>query len=275
MNLEKKFRELDKKLNGKYGIWVEWLDTGETWGLRQDQRFPTASVIKTQIMVALFERAKNDKRFSLDRKVRLRRKDIVEGSGVLRYLKPGVEMRLRDLCMLMIIVSDNTATNMVIDALGVEAINASIRSWGYENTVLNRKLTCDPAICSTVTLADTTPQETGDLLARIARRKMLGTRYDKEMEHILSCQRLDTALPRLLPWDKEGPVFSIAHKTGSITGARNDVGIVTSPAGRYVISVFTRKLKDTIYNCENEGTKGIAKVSKLTYDALQKRYGTR
>ncbi|MBX3729257.1 MAG: serine hydrolase [Candidatus Sumerlaeia bacterium] len=276
MTLEKKLAELDRKLHGKFGICVEWLETGERWGLRADEAFATASVIKVQIMTALFERVKRDK-LDLSTRMVVKRRPGVTGAGVLRFMTVGTEITLRDLCILMIILSDNVATNMLIEFLGLKAINASIRSWGYEKTVLNRPINFRPEKRVPFNLAETTPAETNHLLARIARREMLGRKLDAEMERIMTWQKFDTALPRYLPnsgnWRDDAPEFVVAHKTGSISQVRNDVGIVTSPAGRYAISVFTKDLRDNSYHPDNEGVVGIAQVHREVWKFLERRHG--
>lgn len=277
MKLEQRFRQIDRKLDGRMGICVEDLETEKRWGLREDELFPTASLIKVQILAVLCERAKRGKA-DLSRKLRVPKRDIVGGSGVLKNLTPGGQYSLRDLAVLMIILSDNTATNVLIDYLGVQRINDQLRAWGYEQTTLHRKINFDLDTKDPKWLAESTPGETADLLSRIARRKLLGARYDRLVEEILAQQKYDTAIPRLLPgsgtWDEKNPDFIVAHKTGSIEHCRIDGGIVTSPAGRYVIAVFTKDLDDNRYHPDNEGVLAIAKASRAAYDHIKKKHKT-
>lgn len=268
----------EKRIGGQIGVCVVDLESGKREGWRDDESFPTASCIKVPILAALFERAKHE---GLDLKstIRMRKTDIVGGSGVLRHMTPGTEFALRDLGMLMTIVSDNTATNMLIDALGLKDINHAIQSWGLKRTILWRKIDFSQNPKKAKWLGESSPGDMAELLARIARREFLGKRHDAEMEAMLAAQKYDTAIPRYLPgsgsWSDENPEIVVAHKTGSITGVRVDAGIVTAPFGRFVISAFVRNLPDNRYHSDNEGVLAIGRVSRKVYDELAKRAGKR
>ncbi len=264
----------ERRTGAKIAASVTDLESGDSWGWRENEQCPTASLVKLQILCALMERVKAG---GIDEaeEVALRKRDIVGGSGILKNLTPGVALSLRDLSVLMMIVSDNTATNMLIDRLGLRAINAAIRDWGYSETVLWRKIDFRVDTRKPKWFGQSTPAETTDLLCRIARREFLGKRFDRRIEAVLADQKYDTALPRLLPgsgsWNDENPEIVVAHKTGSIDGARIDAGIVTAPFGRYAISVFVRGLKDGRYHSDNAGIMAIARVSRAVYGAMEKR----
>ncbi len=267
---------IDRRLEGTLGASIVWLDTNERWGLRDGETFPTASGIKIQILAALFERARRDK-LSLSRRIKVRSRDVVPGSGVLGLMAPGVEPTLRDLAVLMTVISDNTATNMLIDFLGLDALNEQICGWGYEKTIVWRKINFNADPGAPRWFGESTPGETADLLARVARRELLGKRHDAEIEAILARQKFDTALPRYLPgsgaWDDDHPEFVVAHKTGSVRGVRVDSGIITSPIGRYVIAAFAKDLADQRYHPDNAGQVAIGKLNARVYAWLKKRYG--
>ena len=197
--MDKKLKALDKNLEGKIGISVEWLETGERWGVRNSELFPTASLIKIFILAVLYNNAKTEKINLKRRKLELRKKDIVKGSGVLRDMTPGLKLPLRDLAYLMIIVSDNTATNLIIDYLGLKNINKQLYEWGFSQTQLHRKIYFTRKQDDAFWLAVSSPDETTDLLSKIARRKLLGRKFDGFMEEVLNAQHYSTALPRLLP----------------------------------------------------------------------------
>lgn len=277
MKLEKRLRKLDGRLAGELGLWACDLETGDSWGLREDDVFSTASVIKIQILAVFYAQIKARRlRPATPRNVR--RTDMVDGSGVLKHFSPGTRLSLRDLAVLMTIVSDNTATNMIIDRLGIQRINDQLREWGFEKTTLWRKIAFDKlASTDPKWLGQTTPRETGELLALIAERKLLGKRYDTELEQILSWQKSDTGIGRRLPGaglldeDDAAPGVTVANKTGAVDHVRNDCGIVTAPFGRFVLSAFTRHLDDNRYHPDNEGMKCIARAARTVYDHLEQR----
>ncbi len=264
----------EKRIGARIAVSVIDSSSGDSWGYRENDQCPTASLIKLQILCALMERVKS-REIDLAESIVLRRRDLVKGSGVLRDLTPGLSLSLRDIAVLMTIVSDNTATNMLIDRLGLKDINTAIESWGYVDTVLWRKIDFRVDVRKPKWLGQSTPAETSDLLARIACREFLGKRFDAKIEDILAGQKYDTALPRLLPgsgtWRGADSDIAVAHKTGSIEGARIDAGIVTAPFGRYVISVFVRDLKDNRYHPDNAGIVSISRISKVVYRELEKR----
>jgi beta-lactamase class A len=263
----------EKRIDATIGVCTIDLATGACDGWRDDESFPTASCIKVPILAALFERAKRDK-LDLDTKVRMRKGDKVGGSGVLRHMTPGTEFTLRDLGMLMTIVSDNAATNMLIDYLGLKAINASIQSWDMKRTVLWRKIDFTKSTKKKKWLGESSPGDMANLLARIGRRELLGKKHDAEMEEMLAAQKYDTAIPRYLPnsgnWSDDDPEIVVAHKTGSITGVRVDAGIVTAPFGRYVVSAFVKDLEDNRYHSDNPGVLAIGRVARKVHDAMEK-----
>lgn len=266
----------EKRIKARIGVCTIDLATDARDGWRDDEQFPTASCIKVPILAALFERVKDD-RLDLDHRIGLRKKDIVGGSGVLRHMTPGTQFTLRDLGMLMTIVSDNTATNMLIDFLGLEEINESIQSWGLKRTVLWRKIDFSVNPKKKKWLGESSPGDMADLLAMIGRRSFLGKKLDGEMECMLAAQKYDTAIPRYLPnsgnWSDDNPEIVVAHKTGSITGVRVDAGIVTAPFGRYVVSAFAKDLPDNRYHSDNAGVLAIGRVARKVHDAMAKRAG--
>ena len=273
-SFEKRVRELDEELKGDIGVCVEQHGSGDQWSLRGDEMFPTASSIKTSILAVLGHYAKK-KEVDLKEKIAAPKSVMVGGSGVITDLSPGAEYAVEDLAILMIVISDNTATNMIIDHLGIDAINKQLDEWGMEKTVLHRKVNFKRKPSDPPLFAESTPNEMTTLLARIGRRKLLGKKWDGWAEDVLRRQKLRDALPRYLPdsgsWSGKDRAFTVAHKTGSIDGCRIDAGIITSPAGRYSISVFTKNLKDNRYHADNEGVLAIGKVSRAAYDFLLRR----
>jgi beta-lactamase class A len=233
--------------------------------LRPDEPFYPASTIKVPIMVEVFRQAHLG-RVALSDEIALSPEDQVTGSGVLQHLSPGIRLPVRDLITLMIVVSDNTATNMLIDLVGAEAVNATMASLGLRHTVLFNKLQVVPVDrrgANITTAADLTL-----LLLRIARGEVVSYDAGRRMVDILLRQMLSGGISRLLPVEPKDkalgapPPVRVASKSGSITGVRHDVGLVLRPEGSYAVSVLVRDVPDT-----ERGTDLIGRISRRVFDA--------
>ncbi len=177
-----------------------------------------ASVIKIPIMVAAFREAGRGE-LNLSETVAIRPEMKMPSCGALTYLHDGLEVTLEDLVTLMIILSDNTATNILIDRLGMENVNAGMRALGLEKSTLRRLLFDSEA--SARGLENTiTAEEMGQLLEKLFKGECVSPAADAEMLSILRDQRLNGKIPFFLD-DME-----IAHKTGEDDGITHDVGIV-------------------------------------------------
>ncbi len=230
---------------GEMAISLRHHERDEAFDHLADRPFIAASTIKVPILVALHDAAAQG-RVDLDAKVRLRPGDQVTGSGVLQLLTPGLRITLRDLAELMITVSDNSATNMVLDRIGVVETNACLEALGMRTTRVLRGLQIIPAGAkgfNTVTAGELT-----GLLLRIAEGRAVSWEACRRIVATLKRQQLNGALPALLPdpEDVRGgavgaiPAWEMAHKTGNITGHEHDVGILYVPGQSIVISVLTR-----------------------------------
>jgi len=133
MSLSDKIKGAAEGFDGRLGVAVKHLGTGEAASLNGDELFPTASVFKVPVIVELYRQVEAGAA-SLDEKVILREEDKVPGSGVLKELTPGLAVTLRDLVELMMIVSDNTATDLIVERVGMEKVNATLRRLGLERT---------------------------------------------------------------------------------------------------------------------------------------------
>lgn len=192
------------------GFWVRRLDTGEEWAADADRVFPAASTIKVPILVQLFRRIEACE-VRLDERVELTDERKAVGSGVLKELDAGLRPTIQDLATLMIVVSDNTAANLCIDAAGgIDAVNAAVRDLGLAQTRLARYVVgraADAPDDENVTTA----RELGTLLERIWRERAAGAASCRRMLQILARQQLRQRLPRWYP-------ESVQHhgKTGSL-----------------------------------------------------------
>lgn len=203
--------------------------------LRADERFSTASVIKVSILAALAAAVDHgDHRW--DEAVRVNAGDRAAGSGVIQYLSPR-EYTLRDAATLMIIVSDNRATNMIIDLLGLERINDYCRTSGWPGTILGRRM-FDFEARDRGRDNFSTPRETADLLARLQAGTLLSAASTEVVLTMLRRQQLLHKLPAWLP-----PDTAAGNKTGNMTGVENDSGILYLPGGPVVASVYINEIE--------------------------------
>lgn len=283
-SLRRGILQIAERLPGSLGAAIRYLPDGPYLEYRAEEVFPSASVIKLPVLVELYAQCAEG-RLSLAQRTALRVEDCIEGSGVLRYLRPGLTPTLGDLAELMIIVSDNTATTMLIRQLGVEAVNTRMRDLGLTSTTLGGRLALGQKALpqgdkgGTVGRSETSPRDMcllmellwrGTVVSEEACRRMLAT-----LEHQ---QFMDLA--RYLPLDdlseeagrKASPVL-IASKSGQVDGVRNDVGLITArtPHGesQYIVCVFTRDVQDgRIWTAENVAARAVGEVSRLAYDYL-------
>jgi len=264
---------------GRMGVAAIHLDTGETIALAADERFPTASAIKTAVMVEAFHqvaagRIRKDQLLTLTDEVR------VGGSGVLHSLRAGGQHSVGDLLLLMIALSDNTATNMLIALVGTRAVNDRMVAYGLPHTRLYRPTfrgghpDVFPEEEREFGLGSSTPRETARLMEAIARGKAVSKEASEEMAAILGKQQNYDMIPRLLPLDdkvtyagKSGQDDEKLADAAGLKGAiRVDSGIVTTPSGRYVVAIFARRTKDARWTVDNDALVTGAEVARMVFD---------
>jgi beta-lactamase class A len=265
---------------GRMGVYAVHLGTGETIAVDAETRFPTASLIKTGVMVEVFQRIE-DGRLRRDQLVPLTDEIKVGGSGVLHGLRGGSTWSVADLLFLMIALSDNTATNMLVGLTGTLAVNDRMVALGLPQTRLYRPTfrgghaDAYPDEEKEYGLGSSTPREMATLMERIARGRAVSATASKDMEDLLGRQQIHEVLCRLLPGPGAG--VTIAHKTGqdeeklpAANGApgsvRTDAGIVTTPQGRYVVAIFARRAADMRWTVDNEALVAGAEVSRMIFD---------
>lgn len=212
------FRSRMEALPGEISAYGEDLLTGETCAFQADVPLTAASVIKLPILAEAFRQAR-DGLLSMDEIFSIRPEQKMPSCGALAYMHDGLLVTLRDLCVLMIILSDNTATNLLIDRLGIDNVNAFLRGLELKKTTLRRKL-FDAAASARGVENTITAREMGLLLKKLYRGECVSPQADEEMLGILLNQRLNGKIPFFLH------AYDIAHKTGEDDGITHDVGIV-------------------------------------------------
>ena len=225
-----------RALPGKVCVYGRDLTAGESCAFQADEPVGAASVIKIPILIEAFRQEENGL-LSMEETVCLRPEMKMPSCGALTYLHDGLTVTLRDLCVLMIILSDNTATNLLIDRLGMDAVNGTLRRLGCEKTVLRRKL-FDGAAAARGIENQVTAGEIGMLLEKMYRGQCVSPRADDAMLAILRDQRLNGKMPFFL----HGHGVRIAHKTGEDDGITHDVGLLYG--ARPLILCFTSEQTD-------------------------------
>ncbi len=250
--------EIMKRLDmlpGKIGFYYRNLVTGEEMSRNPDEPMLAASVIKLFIMAEAYRQIA-DGILDKDLEVTVRREDCVPSCGALNMMHDGIKVTVEDLYTLMIILSDNSATNYMIDILGLENIQNNIRALGYTHTQLNRKLYDEEkekqGIQNYITAG-----EVGDLFVRMAKGTLVSREASDDMIRILKEQRLNGKIPFYLEALPEEP--EIAHKTGEDTGITHDAGIIY--AGQPFVAVFCCNDTD-VPECERM----MAELSLLLYN---------
>jgi len=207
-------------LGGDTGVYVKNLATGECWMHEENLPVCAASVIKIPVMITVFRLA-HEGRLNLDEIHALRDEERLPSCGTLKAMHTGIEMTLLDLTKLMIIVSDNAATNILIRCVGMDEVNATLGMYGCARSVLRRVL-FDREASKRGIQNDITAGEMGMLLEGMHRGEIVSPQASRQMLDILLDQRLNGKLPFFL--DSMG--IEVAHKTGEDDGISHDVGIL-------------------------------------------------
>ena len=247
--LEAQIQDVDQHLDGVMGVAIEDLNTGEHLLLNQDEVFAQASSIKITVLANLFLQAQQGK-LKLTDLYTVQSSDLVQDSDIMNGLTPGVtRITLRDLATMMVAVSDNSATNVLIDRVGMQNVNAMLDSLALTHTRLRRKM-MDLQAAKEGRENISTPREMMTLLDAIYHGKVLNKESTADFFKMLSTNK-DSWIPRELPAD-----LKIANKPGSLEAVRNDSGIVFVEGRPYVICVMTSFLRN-----ERDGEEAISKIS--------------
>lgn len=257
---------------GTGGVAAKHLETGEQIRVNADETTATASTIKVPVLIEIFRQIEAGK-VSLDDRLAVSEATLSKGSGILRDLSLGVELSVRDLAVLMIIVSDNTATNMLVDLAGKERINQTMAELGFSRTTLINRLDFPVIGPDARKLAVTTPGELAAIMEALANATILTKESCDQILEIMRLQHYRNLAPRYLPFtpyaeelgdDDNG--LRIANKTGGWKGMRADMALIEWPGTRYVIGIVTEGDPDVRFWAENNADKVIGRISKLIFD---------
>ena len=266
LTLEERIEAELKSYDGTMGLYIDDLK-GNVITRFPDVKFETASTIKVYILAALFD-AIGQGKASLKDMLTCEERFWIDGSGILGSLEVGTTLSVKNVATLMIIVSDNIATNMLIDYLGIDNINACIQKLGCKDTVLHNVLD----FAKYHQLGTTTPRDYASMFVRIQNRTLVSPEASEQMWQILSQQHYNSMIVRSLPqfyvdsdnYDEQ--LFWFASKSGSMNACRNDGGIITTPYGSYVIVMLNKDFSDKQYYPDHPATVFGSRVSRLIFD---------
>jgi beta-lactamase class A len=266
-SLEDRLAPLAQAHKGKVALAVKNLETGESYYLNADEPMPTASLIKVAVLIEVYEQADEGK-VRLTDPVTLHDADKVPGSGVLTdHFSDGATFPLRDAVRLMVAFSDNTATNLVLDKVGIATVNERMEAWGFPNTRINAKVfrgsttSVAPERAKRFGLGSTTAREMAGLFEELAAGDRLRPPLKQAaLGHLKKNQDKDK-FTRLLP-----PGTVVAHKDGAVNDARTDAGVIYTPGGAVAVCVLTDGNEDQRWQSDNAGNLLCARVAKEVYD---------
>jgi beta-lactamase class A len=246
--LQANIERITRSVNAKWGIYIKCVETGEEIAINADETMDTMSVIKIPLMAEVFRQIEAGK-FALTDRVTLKETDKRPGTGVIRSLDAGASLTIKDLITLMIIVSDNSATDMLFEKVGgVEPVNKLMQSYGLTtikatapSDVWFKALRAEPDLWKFHTEGKTpyglsSPREMGKLLEKIHKGEAVSKQASEQMLQIMRGQVYSSRLPKYVTG------FRVPHKTGDfLPYIGNDVGILESANRHIVISVFTAR----------------------------------
>jgi beta-lactamase class A len=268
---------LTRPFNGRVAVYARNLTTGREFALDADARVRTASTIKLPILCAL-ESLVAAGRVRWDERIRLRPEDKVTGSGVLGSLEDGTDLTIRNLAILMISVSDNTATNLITDRITADAVNDYLDSIGLTATRYNRKVRGDGARLAEPSgwsragrleenrkygLGVSTPREMVRLLQMLEAGTVVSPAASKDVLDILGKQQVRDGIARRAPED-----LRIVSKSGALDALRSDVGIVYSRGGPVAMAITIDEMPTTDYSPDNVGNVLIWQLATLLVEEL-------
>ena len=251
--LQATITDVDHNLDGVLGVAILDLTSGQTFFLHGDEVFPQASSIKVAVLAALYRQAQDGK-LKLTDLYTVQASDMVPDSYIMLGLTPGItRVTNRDLATMMVAVSDNSATNVLIDRLGMDRVNGLMDQLGLPHTRLRRKM-MDLKAAGEGRENVSTPREMMTLLEDLYRGKVLNKELTDDFFKMLSTPK-DSFIPRELP---DG--VRIANKPGELEAVRNDSGVIFAQNRPYILSVMSTYLRN-----ERAGEEAISKISAAAY----------
>jgi beta-lactamase class A len=254
---------------GKVYLFAKNLDTGVTYSFNGDERVRTASTIKVAVMIEAFTRVAEGRAKWTDELV-LTKAARYGGSGVLPELADGLRLTLRDCVNLMMVVSDNTATNMVLDYLTTDAVNSRMNTLGFKDTRIMRRIggggeskEGKEPDNKRFGLGATTPHEMVQILEKLDAGDLVSKTAAKEMIDLMKREQARYAIGRTI-WD-----VPMASKYGALDSLRSCVAIVYSKRGRIAMAITVDDMPEVIWSVDNPGYLLMSRLSLILIDRLK------
>jgi beta-lactamase class A len=278
--LDAQIKSIAAAHHGQVALYAHNLRTGQTASLLPDEPVQTASVIKMGILLDVAEQIRAGQA-TLDERIVLTKANQVEGSGVLGELTAPLSLTLADVLTLMVVLSDNTATNVAIDRLGLAHINETLRAAGLQQTVLYKKVYVPatgpmPPDQPKFGLGKTTAREMASIMERLATCRLgfdiaaplpADGKICGAILGMLRSQQDRDSLPRYLETlDTSETGSAIGNKTGALNQVRNDVAIISTKSGPVVIAAFTWQNADQRWTGDNEAEQTLGKLARAVVD---------
>ena len=268
--LDQRVRAELKQFKGKVRLFAKNLDTGAVYELGGDDRVPTASTIKIAIMVEAFARVAEGKVKWTDELV-LTKEKKVGGSGILQEFADGLRLTFRDGVSMMMIMSDNTATNLVIDVLTADAINARMESLGFKETRLMRRVFGGGESAEgkkeenkRFGLGRTTPREMVTLMEKLERGEIINPAASKEMLELMKREQGTNGI-----WREQWRLPK-ATKSGALDALRSNVGILYHPRGRIALAITCHEIPEVNWTVDHPALLLMSRLSEILVDGLGK-----
>lgn len=275
--MAQKIKSAISNFQGKVSLYAVNLKTGASYGIAPEAPVRTASTIKLAIMAECFFEAQEGK-LRWTEPLKLTENEKVSGTGVVQDLSDGDELPIRDFMHLMIVVSDNTATNLILNRIGGNAVNARMAKLGFSQTRVMRKILGDGSNLkprpSGVTTAGSkpenkkwgigrsSPREMVSILQKLYRGELVSKAASDEMLAVLKKQQDHNCIGRdMKDW-------TIASKSGSLDHLRSDVGIVYTKQGTIAMAITVDDMPEVNYTPDNPGDLLISKLSEILVDGL-------
>ncbi|MFN2578647.1 MAG: serine hydrolase [Pyrinomonadaceae bacterium] len=268
-SLDSQVRAEVASFKGKVFVFAKNLDTGQTYSYHGDESVRTASTIKIAVMIEAFARVADGRAKWSDELV-LTKAARYGGSGILPEMSDGLRLSLQDCLRLMMLLSDNTATNMVLDYLGTDAVNERMNSLGFKSTRIMRRVggggeSKEGKLPDNKRfgLGATTPHEMVEILAKLDRGQIVNETASKEMIDLMKREQGRYAIGRTTP------EISVATKYGALDALRSCIGIVYSPQGKMAMAITVDDMPAANWSVDNPAYLLISRLSLILSEGLR------
>jgi len=268
--LDKRVKAEIAHFKGKVSLSAKNLDTGAVYEFGGDDRVPTASTIKIAVLIEAYARVAEGKAKWTDELV-LTKEQKVGGAGILQEFSDGLRLTLRDAVTLMMVLSDNTATNLVIDVVSADAVNARMDSLGFKETRLMRRVFGGGVSAEgkkeenkVFGLGRTTPREMVAMIEKLERGEIVSPAASKEMIDLMKREQGTNGI-----WRSQSRVPK-ATKSGALDALRSNVGIIYHPRGRIALAITCNEMPQVEWTVDNPAMLLMSRLSEIVIEGLGK-----